>query len=41
MNSLYDYIISPVGERYNNKIKIKDKNLILNTRIETFKAVNK
>jgi len=41
VNSLYDYIIQPVGERYNNSIKIKDKNLILNTRIETFKAVNK
>ena len=41
MNSLYDYIVSPIGERYNNTIKVKDKNLILNTKIETFKAVNK
>jgi len=41
VNSLYDYIIQPIGERYNNSIKIKDKKLILNTQIETFKAVNK
>jgi hypothetical protein len=41
VNSLYDYIVSPIGERYNNTIKVKDKNLILNTQIETFKAVNK
>jgi hypothetical protein len=41
VNSLYDYIVSPVGERYDNKIKVENKDLILNTKIETFKAVNK
>lgn len=41
MNSIYDYIVEPIGERYNNSKKIGNKNLILNTKIETFKAVNK
>lgn len=41
MNSIYDYIVKPVGDRYNNKTKIKDKELILNTSIESFKIVNK
>jgi len=41
VNSLYDYIIEPIGERYNNKKKIGNKELILNTKIENFKAVNK
>ncbi len=41
MNSIYDYIVEPVGERYNNKIQIDDKELILNTKIETFKIINK
>ena len=41
MNSLYDFIVKPLGERYNNNIKLGDKNLILNTKIENFKAVNR
>jgi len=41
VNSLYDYIIEPVGNRYNNSKKVGDKNLILNTKIESFKSVNK
>ena len=41
MNSLYDYIITPIGERYNNKKKIGKKSLILNTKIEEFKSINK
>jgi hypothetical protein len=41
MKSLNDYIIEPLGERYNNIKKIGNKSLILNTRIEEFKAVNK
>jgi len=41
VNSLYDYIIEPIGERYNNKKKIGDKELILNTKIENWKAINK
>jgi co-chaperonin GroES (HSP10) len=40
MNSLYDFIITPLGDRYNNEIKIGDKTLIINTSIESFKSVN-
>jgi hypothetical protein len=41
MNSLYDFIVKPLGERYNNAIKLGDKSLIINTKIENFKAVNR
>ena len=41
MNSLYDYIITPIGERYNNEKKVGDKSLVLNTKIEEFKSINK
>tara|TARA_R100000655_G_scaffold87342_1_gene127497 strand:- start:233 stop:829 length:597 start_codon:yes stop_codon:yes gene_type:complete len=41
MNSVYDFIVEPVGERYNNEKKINDKTLILNTSIESFKFINK
>ena len=35
MKSLYNFIIKPNGERYNNKKKIGDKELILNAEIFT------
>ena len=41
MKSIYDFIVKPAGERYSNKIKINDKELILNTNIENWKAVNR
>jgi len=41
MRSLYDFIVEPLGETYNNKIKIKNKDLILNSNIENFKFVNR
>ena len=40
MKSLFDFIVEPYGQRYNNKVKIGDKSLIINTQVETFKAVN-
>jgi hypothetical protein len=40
MNSLYDFIVKPYGGRYDNSIKVADKELVLNTKIEAFKAVN-
>ena len=41
MNSLYDFIVKPYNEqRYDNSIKVGDKELVLNTKIEAFKAVN-
>lgn len=40
MKSLYDFIIKPLGDRYENEIKLGDKTLVLNTKIENWKAVN-
>ena len=40
MRSLYDFIIKPLGDIYDNEIKIGDKSLVLNTKIESFKSVN-
>ena len=40
MRSLYDFIITPLGNRYENEIKLGDKTLVLNTKIESFKSVN-
>ena len=40
MKSLFDFIVEPHGQRYNNKVKVGDKSLIINTQVETFKAVN-
>jgi hypothetical protein len=40
MRSVFDFIVKPVGERYNNKVKVADKELIINTKIESFKSVN-
>jgi co-chaperonin GroES (HSP10) len=40
MRSVFSFIVKPVGDRYNNKVKVGDKELILNTRIESFKSVN-
>ncbi len=41
MDSLYDFIVEPLGERYNNNKKIGEKDLILNTKIESWKFVNR
>ena len=42
MNSLYDFIVKPIGEdRYANSKKIGEKELILNTKIESWKFVNR
>ena len=40
MKSLFDFIVEPVGQRYTNKVKVGDKSLIINTKIESFKSVN-
>jgi len=40
VKSLFDFIVEPVGERYDNKVKVGDKSLIINTQVETFKSVN-
>ena len=40
MKSVFDFIVKPVGERYDNKINIEGKELIVNTKIESFRSVN-
>jgi co-chaperonin GroES (HSP10) len=40
MKSIFSFIVKPVGERYDNTKKVGDKELILNTKIESFKSVN-
>ena len=41
MNSLYDFIVEPVGEKYSNTVKVGDKELVVNTKIENWKFVNR
>jgi hypothetical protein len=41
MNSLYDFIVKPVGDKYTNTIKVGDKDLVVNTKIENWKFVNR
>ena len=36
MNSIFNFIIKPTNERYNNEISIGSKKLIINTKIEDF-----
>jgi hypothetical protein len=40
MQSVFNFIVKPVGDRYDNKVNIEGKELILNTKIESFKSVN-
>ena len=40
MNSLFDFIVEPYGQRYNNQVKVGDKSLIINTELESYKSVN-
>ena len=40
MRSIYDFIVKPVGKRYDNEKKVGDKTLITNSSIEAFKSVN-
>lgn len=41
MKSLYDFIVKPVGEKYSNTINVGNKKLIVNTKIENWKFVNR
>ena len=41
MNSLGQFIVKPLNDRYNNKIKVGDKNLITNTQVEDWRSVSK
>jgi hypothetical protein len=41
MRAYKDFIISPIGERYNNSKKVDDKELILNTEVFNHQFVNR
>lgn len=41
MRSLYAFIIKPKDNRYNNKVRVDDKELILNTEIQDHKFVSR
>jgi len=41
MNSVYQFIIKPIGERYNNELNVGDKKLIINSSISSHKFVNR
>ena len=41
MRSVYNFVVKPKGERYNNKKKVGDSELILNTEIYNHQYVNR
>ena len=41
MRSVYNYVVKPKGNRYNNSKKVGDKNLILNTEIFNHQYINR
>ena len=41
MKALFDFVIEPKGSRYNNSVKVGDKDLILNTEIFNHQFVNR
>ena len=41
MKALYQFIVKPNGQRYNNVKKLGDGSLLLNTSIESFRHINK
>jgi len=41
MKSVYNFVVTPIGERYNNTKKIGDKELVLNTEIFNHQYVNR
>ena len=41
MKSVYNFVVAPKGERYNNKKKVGDSELILNTEIYNHQYVNR
>ena len=41
MRSVYNFVVTPKGERYNNKKKVDDSELILNTEVYNHQYVNR
>ena len=41
MKSIYNYVVKPKGDRYNNSKKVGDKDLILNTEVYNHQYTNR
>jgi len=41
MKSVYNFVVTPIGERYNNSKKVGESNLILNTEIYNHQYINR
>ena len=41
MNAYKDFIVSPIGKRYNNVSRVEDKELILNTEVFNHQYINR
>ena len=41
MKSIYDFIIQPLGNKYSNTVKMGGKDIVVNTKIENWKFVNR
>ena len=41
MNAYKDYIIEPIGDRYNNSVRVNKKELVLNTEIFNHQYINR
>ena len=41
MKSVYNFVVTPVGKRYNNTKEVEGGNLILNTEIYNHQFVNR
>ena len=41
MKSVYNFVVTPIGQRYNNVTKVGDKELIVNTEIFNHQHVNR
>ena len=41
MKAYKEFIVSPIGERYNNSKKVGDKELVLNTEVFNHQYVNR
>ena len=41
MIGLFDFLVKPDGDRYNNSVKVGDKDLILNTEVSSHQYINR
>ena len=41
MKPIYEFVVKPLGDRYNNSVEVGDKKLILNTEIFNHQYVNR